>query len=355
MKYTRKLKNGILYNPPKRAIDAGIVQRKFYPDGRGTHWEIRKMNEMVEAFDKGEVTGTKVTPKSKLIDVINYYHNTKKFLGLSVNTQRTYSSVLKKVASSKTLKNGKIRLDRIDSKACRKVYDEWLSNHSVAVANENKKIFSMLMNFCRRNDLIDVDPMSKVESLQHEPETVEWNKDQVEKFITTAFTDFKWRNLGLIVLMCYDWCQRPVDIRNLTWDSLDLEAATVSIKQTKRGAKVTLPINKTLLRLLKEQKKDFGFQQYVVPNHRPQDGAFVPYSESAISRISREIKEKADLPNNLEIGSLRKTGINEMLEAGVPTPSLMSVTGHKRLSSLNPYVKHRLETAKEAMIKRGFE
>ena len=36
---------------------------------------------------------------------------------------------------------------------------------------------------------------------------VVWTHDDVIKFLDVAYSDFEYRNLGLIVQMAYEWCQ----------------------------------------------------------------------------------------------------------------------------------------------------
>ena len=171
-------------------------------------------------------------------------------------------------------------------------------------------------------------------------------------FLDTAFTKFEWRNIGLIVLMCYEWGQRPIDIRNLVWDSVDLDERVVKIKQTKRGAEVELPIPDNLFAMLTEQKGDWDFQSYVVPHHRPQDNAYRPLTVFQMSGLLAEVKAIAGLPDELRVGDLRKTAIVQMIESEVDHLAIQSVTGHKNVSSLNPYNKFSLKTAKSALERR---
>ena len=105
--------------------------------------------------------------------------------------------------------------------------------------------------------------------------------------------------------------------------------------------------------MLIQQKKDWGFQDYVVPYERPADRAYRPLERSQISYLANEVKEVAELPPELKIGGLRKSGIVEMIDAGVDHLQIMSVTGHQNISSLGPYQKHTLAAAKSALKKRG--
>ncbi len=52
------------------------------------------------------------------------------------------------------------------------------------------------------------------------------------------------------------------------------------------------------------------------------------------------------------MGDLRKTAIVQMIEGEVDHLAIQSVTGHKNVSSLNPYNKFSLRTAKSALERR---
>ena len=151
-------------------------------------------------------------------------------------------------------------------------------------------------------------------------------------------------------MMCYEWGQRPVDIRNLKWT--DIDGAVVTITQTKRGATVELPVPDNLMQMLQQQREDWDFQDYVVPHHRPQDSAYRPLTVSQMTALLREVKAIAGLPDELQVGDLRKTAIVEMIEGGVDHLAIQSVSGHKNVASLNPYNKFSLNTAKAALERR---
>ncbi len=66
----------------------------------------------------------------------------------------------------------------------------------------------------------------------------------------------------------------------------------------------------------------------------------------------RHLKDLAGLPEDLHLGLLRKTAIVEMVDAGVDAVGIMNVSGHKNISSLNPYMKHTLKGAANALAQR---
>jgi len=291
---------------------------------------------------------------SKAVD--NYLH-TRQFNSLSSSSQKNYESCLLAFCRMSVMgrKLGNVQLDRLSVAMCSEIYDTWELETSTANANHNARVFSVLINYLIAMEIMILNPMARVKKRQSEPRSVVWTHDQVLSFLDTAFTKFEWRNIGLIVLMCYEWGQRPIDIRNLTWDNIDLDERVVEIKQTKRGAEVELPIPDNLHTMLTEQKGDWDFQEYVVPHHRASDDAYRPLTVSQMTGLLAEVKATAGLPDELRVGDLRKTAIVQMIESGVDHLAIQSVSGHKNVTSLNPYNKFSLKTAKSALERRQRE
>ena len=354
MKYTKKvkLKDGSVVHrfvPPESVRHAGVVKSQTFKDGRAARYEVPRLMERVEAYRRGEIKEGDVGPSSKIKHVINYYLLSKQFSSLSNNSQKRYEMELKKIAQSNL---GDIAINKLTAKISREFYERWIQESTISTANDRSRLLSIVLNFARSLDLINDNPMSKVKKLRHNPYTPIWNRDQVVLFLDTAFTKFEWRNVGLLVMMCYEWAQRPTDICNLKWDNLDLDAAKVKIKQSKRGAEVELLVEEPLLSMLREQKKDWGFQKLVIPHHRASDRAYVALNTATFGPILSAVKKACGLPEELKIGHLRKTAITEFVAAGVDSTGIMQVTGHKNISSLNPYMKHTYEGAKSAQNSR---
>jgi len=231
-------------------------------------------------------------------------------------------------------------------------YDTWEAEDTTATANHLARVFSVVMNYHIMLENIYRNPMKYVRKRESTPRSVVWTHEQVVSFLDTAYSKFEWRNIGLIVQMCYEWGQRPVDIRNLTFDQIDWENKVVTIVQSKRGAEVELPIPDELLPMLQQQQDDWGFQPYVVPHHRPQDNAYRPLTVNQMTTLLTEVKAECGLPPELQVGDLRKTAITQLIRSGVDQLQIQSVTGHKNVQSLNPYNKFSIDTARAALDKR---
>jgi len=343
MKYTHKVKlkdGSVAYRfvAPKDAKLAGVVKNQTFQDGRKARHDIPKLIQIVDDFRKGKILAGNISINSNFQQVIAHYLNTGQFNYLSSNTRRTYEYVLRAICDSKLFSRslGEITLKYLTPAHCSELYEGWVRGVSVDNANQKARVFSVLMNYCISIGLIDKNPMSRIKKRKHTPKSIIWTKDQVELFVDTAFSKFKYRNIGLLALMCYEWGQRPTDIMHLEWDYVEP------------------PIEERLMDLLTQQHKDWSFQKYVIPHQNPSDGCYRPLSPMQVSTLTNEVKALCSLPTELQIGFLRKTAIVEMINKGADQLAIMSVTGHQNVQSLNPYNKHNYDTAKVALdIRRG--
>ena len=74
-----------------------------------------------------------------------------------------------------------------------------------------------------------IEPLSNVRRRTAERRKTVWSREDVQKFLDAAYSDFSTRNIGLIAHMAYEWCQRLGDMRLLTWDAIDFDARTLTL------------------------------------------------------------------------------------------------------------------------------
>lgn len=353
--HKNKVKDGFSwdYRPPLKAIRDGVIKPARWSDGRTARVEAKRLNKILEDWRAGK-TVNNLRPDSLLKYVITHYLHTKHFDTLAPRSKVAYKEWFSKISATKigakTL--GDTPLDQFTAKLCSKIYEEWATNTSVAQANTLARMFSVLMSYGMSLDLCVRNPMSKVKKGKHTVIQKVWTKEQVSKFLDVAFSKWEYRNIGLMVYMAYEWAQRPVDIKNLKWSNIDFGKKMVTIKQQKRGAEVYLPLYDTLENMLLNQQKDWGFQEYVIPNHNTTDGVYRPYTLQGSAYLVNKVLAEAGLPADLTAGILRKTAILEMVEANVDILTIKPVTGHKSLASLNPYMVNTLKAATTALDKR---
>tara|TARA_B100000497_G_scaffold20409_1_gene24098 strand:+ start:408 stop:1325 length:918 start_codon:yes stop_codon:yes gene_type:complete len=291
---------------------------------------------------------------STLQDVIDFYSKSSIFGGLAGSTQKDYDTHL--AAVSKTVVEGKAlgdyRHKNIKVRHLTQAYDSWLGI-GVRTANYRRSVLSTAWKYSMRHDVMTHDPVSLVQARSGQPRRVLWSRDQVQSFLSTAYGDFRWRSIGLIVHMAYDWGQRVGDMRVLKWDKLDLTQCRMDLTQSKRNAEVHLPISSGLCDMLRQQKEDFGFQEYVAPRVKPRAGAYTPYDKMEVSTVINEVLVEANLPMTLTAMDLRRTAVTEMMEGGVDIAGIMQVTGHKDIGSVKPYMVNTFSGASKALAARG--
>jgi integrase len=293
--------------------------------------------------------------KADLDSVVSYYLNGPKFLRLSGKSQKEYEAQLHSVLH--TVVEGGKRLGSMQAKSIRlkhisDAYEQWLTV-GTRTANMRVACLSAAWRYAMQKEIVDHNPITLLDRVNNKPRRVKWERDQVKLFLSTAYGDFKWRSIGLIVHMAYEWGQRVGDMRLLKWSNLDLDAQRLDLTQSKRNADVHLPISNNLTTMLKQQREDFGFQPYVAPRTKPQAGAYTPYSLEEVSGLLNQVKELAGLPEHLTAMDLRRTAITEMLEGGVDMAGIMQVSGHRNPNSVKPYMLNTFSGASKALAARG--
>jgi len=283
-------------------------------------------------------------PLKKLVKL---YLQSSEFNRLRDQTKLDYTRFLKILTD--TL--GETTASVVSGKDARMAYEEWVTR-GIHLANHVAAVAGIVYRHGQDMEYVKSNPFTLVRKLSPVARNTVWTQDQVRQFLDVAYGDFVYRNVGLIVQMAYEWCQRVGDMRMLTWDSIDFNTRRLRLLQSKRGAEVQLPISDALLDMLTEQQQDFDFQKYVAPMPSPKGGEYKPFSMERLSKIGRIVMRQAKLPDELRLMDLRRTGTTEMVEAGVPLPQIMSVTGHANPQSVKPYIKNTYLSANSALTAR---
>lgn len=280
-------------------------------------------------------------------ELVSLYLNSNEFNDLEPSTKQQYVYWLR-LASEALPEN--IDYKKITGAIANKAFESIDVGKGTVLANRVLAVCRRLYSYAIRMDVIDDNPWRRVKTKREEARRVVWTREQVSSFLDTAYQSWETRSIGLIAQMCYEWCQRVGDMRTLTWDAIHFEDKYVKLIQSKRRAQVKVPISDNLLAMLTEQNGALDFQDYVAPNVVDN---MKPFNMYRISGWVNKIKKKAGLPDELRLADLRRTGTTEMVEAGVPLPQIMAVTGHSTPASVTPYMKNSLTSATEACTLRS--
>ena len=336
------------FNPPQNLVDEGVVKREEYGcDLKQVRKIAREHNKEIDTYRAEQAQVVRIKSSSKVTDLINYYYMSNDFNALRDTTKVDYRYFL--TVLHQTM--GWRKYEYVTAKVAKQAYEEWVKR-GISFANHAATCASRVYNYAIDMQHTTYNPWANIKRKSPEQRKVVWSHGEVNKFLDVAYSDFEYRNVGLIVHMAYEWCQRLGDMRTLTWDNVDFDNSMLELEQSKRRADVTLPISDGLLHMLKEQKKDFGFQTYVAPHPRPVDGTYNPYAMERLSKVGRRVMRLAKLPEELRLMDLRRTGVTQMDKEGVPINQIMSVTGHSNPQSVKPYMKNTYASANSALTAR---
>jgi integrase len=290
---------------------------------------------------------------SQLTKLVEDYYSSYDFRNLREETKVQYKYFLNVMLNTQV--EGKAlcqyNYNKLPTKVAKNAYNQWCEK-GIHMANHIMSVTRTLFNHGLRMELCTTNPFANIRRRATERRKVVWGREDVQKLLEAAYSDFSTRNIGLIAHMAYEWCQRLGDMRLLTWDNIDFETKTVAIEQSKRHADVHLPISDDLLDMLKQQEEDFGFQQYVAPRPNPIKGEYRPYSLHKLPLHARALMDSVGLSKELRLADLRRTGVTEMVEAGVGIANIMQVTGHSSPDSVKPYMKNTLKGAEIGLTAR---
>ena len=291
------------------------------------------------------------TKKDTLNTMVEYYQKSAGFAGLKPPTQVSYDNQLNKVCLTHVQGNvqlGNIKLKDISIKHMTEAYEKWLLIGK-RTANLRAAVLSVVFKYAVQREITYRNPVSSLTRKADNIRSIRWSRNNVKTFLDVAYSNFRWRSIGLITHMSYDWAQRVGDMRKLKWSAIDLDNSRLDIIQSKRGAEVHLPISQTLVKMLRQQQEDFGFQEYVAPRVRPIAQSYTPYNIKEVSYLINEVKAEANLPKELTAMDLRRTAITEMVENGVDLAGVMQVSGHRSPQSVKPYLVNTYSGAVKAL------
>jgi integrase len=281
-------------------------------------------------------------------DLVQLYYRSNDFDMLRDTTKNDYKYFLGVVSATV----GNEKFTGFTSRKAKWAYEEWV-RRGVSFANHVATCASRVFNYAVEMEYAMQNPFTSIKRKPEIKRKVVWKHEDVLKFLDVAYSDFTTRNIGLIIQMTYEWCQRIGDMRTLEWEDIDFDDKVLTLEQSKRRAEVFLPISDDLMSMLHEQHKDFGFQRYVAPHITPTRGVFYPYAMQRFSKNGRAVMRKAGLSERLRLMDLRRTGVVQMVDKGVPLTNIMAVTGHANVASVKPYLKNTYTSANEALTRRN--
>ena len=181
-----------------------------------------------------------------------------------------------------------------------------------------------------------------------------WTDAQIKQHTSTG-SEF----LVTLVTLLLETGQRLSDIVDLRWPQIEYNLASkewtkIYIVQKKTGTKVSIPVTKELNKILRTLNVLIKHGQHAGKVLLPVWGLDRSITEDAVRYRYKTICDAFGIPP-LQLHGLRKSAIIRMIDGGATLFEVMSVTGHKSVSSLRHYMEgyDKVAAAERAFAKAG--
>jgi integrase len=129
---------------------------------------------------------------------------------------------------------------------------------------------------------------------------------------------------------------RKAEVFGLRWESVDLKAGEIRLPSTKNGKPRVLSLGGEVAEILKRREADRLVEYQGEP--RVSEYVFHWHGQRVIDfkRAWRTAVKAAGLPPKM-FHDLRRSGVRNMIRAGVPETVAMSISGHRTRSTFDRY------------------
>ncbi len=219
-----------------------------------------------------------------------------------------------------------------------KRYDDGVApatiNRELAVMKAAFNLAIREWEWCRDN------PVCKVSMEKENNKRDRWLTDEEEEKLMKVSPPW----LKEIVLFALHTGTRMGEILALTWEGVSLFRRTVTVFHSKNGERRTIPINRIVLRLLKEKSRVRPIKTNLVFYGR----ACTPIDDHNLRRAFRRAITAARI-KNLHFHDLRHTFATRLIQAGIEIYKVQRLLGHKSPIMTQRYAHHYPESLRDGV------
>lgn len=167
--------------------------------------------------------------------------------------------------------------------------------------------------------------------------------------------------IGVAALICFEWLQRPEDVRGgrITWTDYRPQArpAEALVIHHKTGRSVWQPLSdeatgRSLYPELEEMLERLPRLGVPIVMLAARRGLPRLYSASYAQHLVQRIRAAAGLPAHFTLEACRHGGMTELGDCGLSEQEVMSLSGHVTPAAARLYVKRTAAQRKAAAVKR---
>ena len=161
---------------------------------------------------------------------------------------------------------------------------------------------------------------------------------------TRIFNYFKENNpaMCIIMQMVFTSLIRPIEITRIQVEDIDFVNHCIHLpgNKTKNGKSRDSRMDTLLEQMLLEHTKHAKPTDYLFADKSWKCGK-QPMSQHSFTNTWIDMRDEMKLPKEYQLYSLRDSGINSMLEEGIPALDVMQAAGHSDLSMTTRYGNHK--------------
>lgn len=200
-----------------------------------------------------------------------------------------------------------------------------------------KKAFNLALReweWCHQN------PVTRVSMEKENNKRDRWLSEEEESRLLTACAPW----LHDLVTFALHTGMRMGEILELTWRGVDFTRRTVTVMRSKNGERRTIPVNETVLRVLKEKARVRSLASDLVFCSK----AFTPMESGHLRRSFRLALSKAKI-EEFHFHDFRHTFATRLVQAGIDLYKVQQLLGHKSPIMTQRYAHHYPESLRDGV------
>lgn len=200
-----------------------------------------------------------------------------------------------------------------------------------------KKAFNLAMReweWCHQN------PVMRVSMEKENNKRDRWLSEEEENRLLASCAPW----LHDLVTFALHTGMRMGEILELTWRGVDVTRRTVTVMRSKNGERRTIPVNETVLGVLKEKSKVRSLASDRVFCSQ----AFTPMESGHLRRSFRLALSKAKI-EEFRFHDLRHTFATRLVQAGIDLYKVQQLLGHKSPIMTQRYAHHYPESLRDGV------
>lgn len=207
-----------------------------------------------------------------------------------------------------------------------------------ATVNRELSCLKHMFNLAARWGKLSVSPLGRVKSLREDNRLERILSEEEERKLLAAANE----PLRMIILMALHTGMRRGEILKLTWSCIDFHQNAITIVNPKNGKSRKIPMNETVVTVLRERKKKVGDSSFVFFDAKTQK----PWESVKTAFLGAIRRAKV---NKIRFHDLRHTFATRLVAGGVDILTVKELLGHSNIGMTLRYAHPSRENMRRAV------